>query len=114
MDLRQAVLIIVCPSFKEINLKVIINKTGELLDLPDKVAYRRIQRGKAHPAPVEEVKADLIFDGIEIKPKAKVIKPKRKKAKVESNPKQEKKLSTSEVSTGRDSGYSRQYSKTLD
>ena len=95
-------------------MKVIINKTGELLDLPDKDANRRIQRGQAHCAPVEEVKADLTFDGIEIKPKAKVIKSKRKKAKVESNPKQEKELSTSEVSTGRYSAYSGQYSKTLD
>jgi len=32
-------------------MKVIINKTGELVDLPDRDAKRRIQRGQAHPAP---------------------------------------------------------------
>ena len=96
-------------------MKIIINKTGKPDNVSDKVASRLINKGKAHPAQMGGVvKADLTFDGIEIKPKAKVIKSKRKKAKVESNPKQEKKLSTSEVSTGRDSGYSRQYSKTLD
>jgi len=96
-------------------MKIIINKTGKPDNVSDKVASRLINKGKAHPAQMGGVvKADLIFDGIEIKPKAKVIKPKRKKAKVESNPKQEKELSTPKISSRSDSGYSGQYSRTLD
>ena len=32
-------------------MKIIINKNGKLEDVPDKVASRLINKGKAHPAP---------------------------------------------------------------
>lgn len=47
-------------------MKIIINKTGEIQDVTDRVATRLINKGKAHPAPIATITR---------------IKPKKGKAK---------------------------------
>ena len=54
-------------------MKIIINKNGKLEDVPDKVASRLINKGKAHPAPI-------ILNPIQVK-KLKEIIPKEQKVK---------------------------------
>lgn len=34
-------------------MKIVINKTGEIQEVSEKIASRLINKGKAHPAPVE-------------------------------------------------------------
>jgi len=68
-------------------MKIVINETDEVQEVSEKVASRLINKGKAHYAPVEKkgvIEAELLFDGIEIKPKVKVVKkrkPRKKKSK---------------------------------
>ena len=75
-------------------MKIIINNTGEIVEVNQREADRLINRGKAHPAKLggiikpdikeEPIRAELIFEGIKevsIKPKVKVIKKQSRKKK---------------------------------
>ena len=52
-------------------MKIIINKNGKLEDVPDKVASRLINKGKAHPAQI----GGIIESKIPIKQENDVIIP---------------------------------------
>ena len=59
-------------------MKVVINKTGKVVEIRQREVDRLINRGKAHPfieseIKEEPIKAELVFDGIEVKPKVKVV-----------------------------------------
>lgn len=74
-------------------MKIIINNTGEIVEVNQREADRLINRGKAHPTKVDQtikiipdkaIEAELVYDGIEevtIKPKVKVIKKQSRKKK---------------------------------
>jgi len=67
-----------------LNKKYKTNIPGDLIEANKKLEERLVNKGMAYYAPKEAIEAELIFDGIEIKPKVKVIKkrkPRKKKTK---------------------------------